>query len=71
MNNTYKDSVHGIIVSCKSKNTAWMMIRNVCHERNLIVPKINEIRKVFYCHDFDLGGKERCQFQCKGCKEWF
>ena len=25
----------------------------------------------FYCHDHDLGGKDKCISQCAGCKEWF
>lgn len=28
-------------------------------------------RSKFFCHDAEWGGKERCQNECSGCKEWF
>jgi hypothetical protein len=39
----WKDLLHGFSAQCKSKNTAWMLIRNKCHELNLEVPTFDNI----------------------------
>lgn len=39
----YKDSLHGFEAKSNSKTSAWMLIRNKCHELGLQVPMINQI----------------------------
>lgn len=39
----FKDTIHGFTALGKSKNTAWMLIRNKCHELNLEVPTMDKI----------------------------
>ena len=39
----YKDSLHGFEALASSKTSAWMLIRNKCHELGLEVPTIDKI----------------------------
>ena len=42
----FKDLIHGFTAKSKSKNTAWMLIRNKCHELKLEVPTFDKIIEV-------------------------
>ena len=39
----WNDTIHGFKAKCKSKSTAWSLIRNKCHELNLEVPTFDKI----------------------------
>lgn len=43
---TYKDTVYGFRAMAKSKVTAWMLIRNKCHEKGLVPPLLNQVEAV-------------------------
>lgn len=43
---TFKDDIHGITASAKSKTGAWMLIRNECHNRGIKVPQMNQITEI-------------------------
>lgn len=43
---TYKDTIHGFTAKGLSRQTAWGLIRNKCHELKLQVPMLNEIVEV-------------------------
>ena len=39
----WKDTIHGFTAKCKSKSTAWALIRNKCHELKIEVPTFDKI----------------------------
>jgi len=40
----YTDSLHGFEAKSNSKTSAWMLIRNKCHELGLEVPTIDKVK---------------------------
>lgn len=42
-NKYYKDTIHGFTAYCSSRQGAWMLIRNKCHELKLEVPTLDKI----------------------------
>lgn len=41
----YFDKIHGFTAEATSKQMAWMLIRNKCHELKKEVPKIDKIKQ--------------------------
>jgi len=42
----YRDTIHGFKALASSKNGAWMLIRNKCHQLKLEVPTFDKIEEV-------------------------
>lgn len=42
----YEDTLHGFNVYASNRTMAWMQIRNMCHEKNLQVPNIMQIKEI-------------------------
>jgi len=41
----YIDDLHGLTAVAISKNGAWQLIRNKCHEMGLTVPTLDQVKK--------------------------
>lgn len=42
----WTDTIHGLKAECRSKTTAWQLIRGYCHENGLEVPTFDKIIEV-------------------------
>jgi hypothetical protein len=42
----YKDDLHGYTAYASSKQIAWALIRNKCHENRVEIPTLDKIREI-------------------------
>jgi hypothetical protein len=57
---SWKDTIHGFTVTCKSKNIAWYLIHKKCVELEIEVPPFYKVVKVnmrFYLVSFNGEGR--------------
>ncbi len=42
----FQDNIHGYIVECYSKSTAWQAIRVICNENGYKVRQLKDIKEI-------------------------